>query len=606
MSNRKFSGQVYFIFKLNEYFKNYYRVLQNNRCDSLRGMLRECVVIQNEINENRGDVSRLEKSLDSQFRGLLFWHKNNPLFTHDFFHKPMQTLSSKISNKSDKSEKGDKIAISNHISSFYKRLIKVDIISMHIDIIQEQELTFTQVDSLLNSLVSELLLEGYSLKYLEEWYSENVFKSTEIKELNNTNVGKLLNILKSMTSNSQRFSIILNSWLPQQFKTEFEKEIINNDKFEHIIINNKDDYKIPEIETTFTQKNECGYFLTKVQAVDKYKAIEIAKIAVENLLEVYRQLYNSNSKVIVGAYCFVSNDNVSWLKERIDTNNPIISKKIDSREKEDIIEFIQLRNKIRKEKIDTSDIAILERVLVTINKSTELSLENRLLNMWSCLEYLLAFYHQNSIISKVVEIIPKTLCLYAVKDKMNVLWDRLVHLKEYSKDVELNLQIDLLFEICGDETRPKKYNTRHFSEYLMKGKESEKLYEALNKKIVIQRDMAELHCILDKPNTLADSIKNMHEMISHDLARIYRIRNKLVHSGSDIPDNMEVVISRLNRYITCLMASLIYYMSRTPEVTITEILCSIAQTYEVYLNLLSDKENKPDIKEVVTPYYLFL
>lgn len=90
-----------------------------------------------------------------------------------------------------------------------------------------------------------------------------------------------------------------------------------------------------------------------------------------------------------------------------------------------------LRNEIRISEGDIStSIKQLSNSLGMIKESIEDTPENRLLNSWSSLEYILNSYEGKSIIGKIIDIVPKVIALYLVKDRMNILWDRLLKIKK--------------------------------------------------------------------------------------------------------------------------------------------------------------------------------
>lgn len=542
---KKLQSQLYFIYKLNEYFRNYYHVLQNNRMESLQSILKECIVIQNDINNQKGDTTRLEKSLESQFKGLQFWFKTNPIAKHTTIASSIKILIEKLSVS-----KTDKLTIYHNISSLYKRIRQLNLVALHVDIIQQQNLCFSEVDLLLDSIVSELIFEGCSLKYLEEWYSKNIFKSDQLKKPNEDNISTVLDLIKNIVPPLQKFSVIFYTWLPTETTKAFTTKT-STGFLEHSIVD-CEKLGIDGYHQTFGNKQQFYTLLTSVNALDKYKAIEVSLTSVENYLEVYRQLYNKHDfKTISDTHCYLSIDNKTWLKERISSDDSLFSGRTDAREKDDIKQFIDLRNKLSGQGIYASDILVLERVLFILNKSTELSLENRLLNLWSALEYILAFHHKGSIIQKVIEITPKVLCLYYIKDKMNTLWDRLIRLRDYSKNPALNTELDALISECRKELYPDKYVKERFASYLSSDKPLT-LYKLLTSKVVIQRDLAEVHELLTKPDRLKERLDFVNQAISHDLTRIYRVRNKIVHSGNQIDDNLEVITGRLYRYLNSM------------------------------------------------------
>lgn len=597
----------YFIFKFNEIIKNSYKSLQNIRCDSLRGMLQESLIIMDEMNKNLGDDTRLNKSLESQFKSIIFWYNNNPLYEHKILKKPMKLLVAKLPSTTTKNGMSE---IYNAMSSLLKTTIKpASMVALHIDVLlAKEQLNFADVDALLDSLINELIYEGYSLKYLADWYSNNVFKGEEIKILDDTNIKAIIEKIKNLTSNAKRHELILNAWISEEMRRDFENGVAYNHGTQLELLNEGQLSALNSSATIFSFQNGFGALKLAVSATDKYKAIEIAKKNLERYIEVYRQLHGREDKDVTGKFALVLQDDCSWKNERVDIDDMLLFKNLGEREKEDVKDFIVLRNRINKEGVKSPDIHILERAMFLVNTSSGLAAEHGLLNLWSALEYLVASYNNGSIIGRVIDIIPRVLCLYYIKDKMNVLWEKLMRLRTYIKIAEVKAELEKMHTLCSYATADgkDKYYKEKFAQYLVSA-DAKEMYKILDNNIVIQRDLAELNKLLTKRESLSKQLLIINEAIIHDLTKIYRVRNKLVHSGNNIPENFDVCIGKLHRYINCLIGTIIYYSSKTPEITIAEILSSIIQTHEDYLKTISEATDLKNItSELVAPPYIFL
>ncbi|MFT8321782.1 MAG: hypothetical protein ABF649_12820, partial [Bacillus sp. (in: firmicutes)] len=179
--------------------------------------------------------------------------------------------------------------------------------------------------------------------------------------------------------------------------------------------------------------------------------------------------------------------------------------------------------------------------------------------------------------------------LYLIKDRMNILWDNLVKIKS-SKDYE---KIDVIEEIFSNfSEREEKYDKNKLVEYLSTEQNLKKLYTALEQNVIMQREIAYLREMFISIGTFIVNIKALHESIEHDLTRIYRLRNKLVHSENNVSFNIDIFTIRLNKYINSLIGTLIHYLKRQPNLLISEILNSIHETYEWYISMLENAEIK--------------
>jgi len=586
---RIFNSKKYFLIKIYEYFENRHHVLQNKRCDSIRSLLRDVIYTRDELNGKNGHDERLIKSLKYLHEGIQFWYKENPLFEHEKLKRDFIILIDHLKKNEDTN------MTCNYISSLLKKLDRDNIAGLHIDLLLQREtLPYAIIDKLLDSLVSDLIYEGYSLMYLTQWYKDNI----QVKEITENNIDSVLNKFREIVCKDNKYNVMISCWLPPDLLKEVEetgKLNLNNYTYAKVLPN-----KLESIQDfiKFFPKGGNLLMVSEIEACDKYKAIERVKY-IENYLETYRSLHSSNmGKRVIHPTCLLE-DNTGMKSLPIDHSINGLTYN-DIREKEDFRDFIELRENLRKKRISSTDIAILERALEIIRKSNSVTSETRFLNLWSVLEYLLTFYARNTIIERVRQIIPKVVCLYYVKEKMNVLWERLLPLK--SKDSFTGT--DLLFAECLDSDDNRKYNKSAFIAFLADQHKATTLHNALSENIIIQREIAELNMLLVRFNETRSIVENMHTIVAHDINRIYRIRNKLVHSGRDVPENIDIYSARLYRYLNHLVGTLIFYMKRTPNLTIEEILYSTVETYSWYMDYIKLADAKRD--DIAVPRYLYL
>jgi hypothetical protein len=189
---------------------------------------------------------------------------------------------------------------------------------------------------------------------------------------------------------------------------------------------------------------------------------------------------------------------------------------------------------------------------------------------------------------------------------MNMLWDRM----KYYRYKPIGKSINNFFDECCREGKSFEYDLENYAMVLSDTELAIKLYKEFDFNIIIQREISELNTLLiNKDGILLSVIKDLNELIKQDLNRIYRVRNKLAHSGNNIPENIDTFTYRLYRYVNSLISTLIYHIKRNPELTITEILYSIVETYEWYMEFISAVEKDrqvQNIKDLVSPRYLYL
>lgn len=616
-------GQRYFISKVIEYFDPqqsyiFTKVLQDKRYDSISLMLDEFLEINRDIKEGTSDKSKLKNSLNSSLKSILFHCKQNPLLIKGSFSRDINYLIKKIDAYLKEPNDLSLNTISTSISSLFKRYSSKNLIEEYIDLIIQKSHSYKDIDLIVEYFVSELINLEYSFKYLSEWKkSQKLFKAN-IKSFTAETIGETLSSFKDLIKEPIKYTILLNSWLPDEIKTELESEGVIHINYKYKNPKDEEVEAISQNQLNFSHSDQYKSLTVEVDANDKYKAIEKVVKNIENYLEMYKRFYDFD-KVAVNVNCLLSSDKGEWVKMRTDnTDTQVFSKSIGARENEDIRDFLLLRDKVRKEngKINTT-IMQLNNSFDMLNKSINSTVENRLLNNWSSLEYLLNSYEGKSIIGKIIDIVPKVISLYFVKDRLNILWDKL----QINKGIhEIEIVKDLLRECSKTEN---KYDKNKLVEFLRKESNLEELYSGLEQDAVMHREIAFLREILNDLSKTLENVGKIHDSIEHDLTRIYRVRNKLVHSHNSISYNVDILTIRLNKYVNSLLGTIIHYLKRNPHLDITEVLNSIYETYEWYLDFIKKEYEKNkkiikakseqkatnfvlDIKTLAFPPYLYL
>lgn len=607
-NQRKLDGQRYFIRKLSEYITSekspfFRKALEEKRHDSLIRMFNESLEVDGAIRNNVSDRSKLKNSLNSTLKNLSFHCEQNPWIVKGNFSRDFKYLNDCIKNKlKNENNESFMLAIRNSISALLKRFDSDILIKEYTEFILECSLSFKQIDLLVQYFVSELINMGYSLKYLMEWKKENrkelrTFGGIGKEELE-VRILKLRELIKEPIS----YQVLINSWLPDQLINELKKEgyiEINGNFYKEA------EKFLPQQPELFFPKSDKYYSLiVKITAYDKYKAIEPVVKNLENYIEMYKYLYDFQKPAAVNVNCLLKeNQEGQWIKMRTDTTDAyLFNRNMNHRENSDIKDFLELREKVRKAEENNKSILVLNNSLGMLKSTVEYSPENRLLNNWSSLEYLLNFYDGKSIISKVIDIIPKVICLYHIKDKLNVFWERIILTKE-RKAYKREAILEDLFDQCKKEDN--RFDKFKLIEFLNNDSHLEDLKNYFYKiNIGSYRQIVYIRELLKNNENIHKHIHLLHEELEHDLTRIYRIRNLITHSGNGIDFNVDIYTIRLNKYITSLLGTLIHYIKRQPNLTIEEVLNSIHETYDWYINALNNKGI--DIKIKAFPPYLYL
>lgn len=594
------SAKKYFVSKFINYFKNS-TILLENRMVSFRSLINEMLSIYDEIIKAKNEVekSRLIKAFHYISQELSEYIDNNPIFRSNMYSKNFNEINKiikDINKKNDKFELNVLHRLVTSLRSLNKNLNQMLFTKSHFHIVLDQEkaLSFNDIDIIVNSLINELLY-AHSSVYINRKIDlvhqkiKNLSEHEYIEELDKQ-------FLKNMFENKNIYFYVRLDF-PQELinhlDLDADKSLISKQKFEEKRIITPDNNVI---EHLFPSSKVSYLLYQHIVAADDFKASEILDDNVNRFLEVY-QLLSGNKGLMKGnkgLWKYNLNDDWKFGDLFISTNDITTSK--SSREEEDIKEFIYLRNSRINNDQTGNDMFLLERAYRLININNQMTQENQLLNAWLGLEHVVALYNKDAIIEKIRQVIPKVVALYYVKQKMNELW---LELNRYPDKTE---KLDTFIDMCKTK-ESWKYNKLEFAKKIADKDEVKNLCIALNHDIYIKRNLMELNGLLKKPKQLIAKVETINNNVTNDLNRIYRVRNKIVHSGINIPENIHIITARLLNYNQRLLGTIVHYMKKSNGVTLEEVLNSIVETYDWYIK---DGPEKGNLEEIITPRYLYL
>lgn len=255
-------------------------------------------------------------------------------------------------------------------------------------------------------------------------------------------------------------------------------------------------------------------------------------------------------------------------------NNAKMLNYIDVNYKKQMERFLQLRNNIGNEYTRT-----LERVLYTLNSAKSFTVQNRFLNFWSSLEYILHPFPCFTIIEKARVVVPEVFGLFYLKNNLNIFWSRLTYCMKKKGYSEKYPALQAFIMDCQDEN---DYSTPKVISYLCSVEKHNNILSELTFHIVLERECHELIMPLTEPAKAYKAIQEYFDSIKHDLNYIYRLLNQLIHSAKDIDESLEYISFRLYRYVNSVLSTILYYEEKNSLYNITDILGSIDATYQDY------------------------
>jgi hypothetical protein len=213
------------------------------------------------------------------------------------------------------------------------------------------------------------------------------------------------------------------------------------------------------------------------------------------------------------------------------------------------------------------------------------SVEQRFLNLWIALEHLIrSGVRHKSIIEPMADFLPKTLALN--------------HVHRLGRDVVENvrrLNIRLPFEIIPPF---RNRNVPDLIELCRNEARLATLLNAVNQNPLLDFRLRQFSDIVTDPKRIKAAIDKNYRDINHHLARIYRIRNRIVHSAAH---DLRIwgITANLNYYVRTVLNILLYELSTYdcfPD--LWSVYIKYQTAYDQYLSSL-DKANTTAFQSTV-------
>lgn len=587
----------YFMFKINNLINNSFHTFEEKRMESL---LQYCTLVVDTYEEYHTSVNgeKLKKSYVALLRGLLFQIILHPFGKLEMFDHDFKFLKRIIKKDEDMPEQ----ALGNiHmcVVSLKKKVENVNLVDSYFQCIEKID-DFQDMDFLLETFISDMLYKGISLAFLSKCISK-----MQEKYFENENIDEALQELKLLDRRAEKFIVNIKFTVGGKKQTDRSLELIGKDfsvfgkdKFIYASIWEDSDYYVAQKE---------------IEAIDEIGAVDIVQKEFHSIIDLF-DMWQGTKKCIKDdpLYGVVNGGEVKPVDVK-QINNVRMLSYIDDSHRKQMERFLQLRDLLENEEIET-----LERIFYTLNTAKRFSVQNRLLNFWSALEYTLYQFPRNTIIEKARVVVPKAFTLFYIKNKMNIFWKGLLHYMKKRTDPEKYGHLIEFIKLCRNDD---DYVTKKVVEVLLNDEKTEAISDELTNQVVLQREFMELQMLIAKPSNANKVLSRYYEGIVHDLDYIYRLRNRLIHSAKQYDRYLEFVSMRIYRYVSALVSTILYYKEKNPENTIMDILNSIDVTFDEYQQVIlgyeKDKKKekkKEEINEIDTeggyriirPAYLFM
>lgn len=589
--------QKYYIFKIRDIVNNSFHTLEEKRIDCLIQYLDLCISTYDEYRMAL-DSGKLKKSYEGLIEGIDFQMQNHPfrkldLYRNDFAH--LHRLAMLDEQQRDKELHN----IHRDMVSLRKKLGSADMIGHYIACLKHEE-NYQEMDYLMEALISDLLYKGYSLTYLFEW-----FKKQQDEFMRNGQDVSIIEGLRELDREAIEHTIYIKFIVKSDTQSSPALQLLGK----QFTIQESD--KLP-----FSSRWPDGHFYIaskEYRALDVTKALSMASKEFSAVKELFDMWQGTTGCIRDDLrYGWTEDGNFNMLAVN-KTDNVKMLGYVDSYYRKQMERFLKL-----KDGSESEDIKVLERILYTLNTAKTYKIQNRFLNFWSALEYVLYPFPRFTIIEKARVVVPEVFSLFYIKNKMNIFWSRLTHyLETRCHESELYEAVRFMDE-CKDAS-DGGYDTKKVIAVFQDQERVEKIADSFSKHVVLHRELSELFMLINSPKKAVAAIEEYYEGIRHDLNFIYRLRNQLIHSTKGTDDSLEHISMRLYRYVNSVLSTILYYKEKNSEYTITDILNSIDATYRDYISAWKTKktdrkkaqedEEQLSLQEaykMVRPSYLFI
>ncbi|WP_027339360.1 hypothetical protein [Halonatronum saccharophilum] len=283
--DKNFSAKKYFVYGFKNYIVNDNKILSKKYRPSIRELLCDYIEIHYEISSSQ-EYKKLKNARDELLYSIRFFIKGGVLYNQSLYRIELEMLVKQIEEK----EKNglSYTSIYNTCKALVKKLDKDNIYNHLIEQIKKTE-SFAEVDKVIEVIINELLYDGYSLKYVDNWFNENIINN----ELTYERIDDILDKFKDFKREKEVYVYYLGILNIE----EFDNQILMNHNLKLIRQNDEEISLLNEkYQTNILSYLQCkkasDVFELQVKAMDVYKGLEIMKNTVNSYFQMITYIRN--------------------------------------------------------------------------------------------------------------------------------------------------------------------------------------------------------------------------------------------------------------------------------------------------------------------------
>lgn len=554
--------------------------------------------IENATNET---VNYLKRAREDYIKDILFEVESSPFFQFkNYYSGDLLTIKTIM-----KAKDVDYELLKIILTTFHKKRTVNYFTNVQKILESENRIDFKFVFILVDNVLQEIKYHNFSYEKIKSLlrYSENELSiCLDIQKAYNS-VGDnppfcLIKIEVPSQIENKNLLVIDNIKLYRVFDSEWN---LQSNMYTNLYNDQLEKYYLTDgNKSLYTSKGNLYLFESEsVEGTDYRIKIRKAVKSIESNLKGLVSNTGSRKKNIVHniALTFSDSEPNNFTRFNVNVAGNKATADYKNRYEKNVEEFNNNYLQVfQKENFKLDSFKTIYNLLDLIKNASEMTLENRLVILWSCLEKICVDLNKKAIIQKVLSVITQSHLMYVLKEDLNDIWHRII-------DKKLELEIDVFKQAMVDQTADFiKYKPKELCGILKEMNQENKEY-ILEKDIILAGMIDAFLNNTNNKENIRKYLKIEKSRMEQKIRRIYRHRNILTHTHVQKDFDIIYFVEMLEKYLSGLVSIIIHYTLRNPELTIRDIIYAIDQTFTYYESTIIENEN---IETILKPHYLLL
>lgn len=567
-------GQQFFIFLWLELFNRFTIDTYRFRAMNGKSILIEMIEVLEYVNKGIWDISNVVH-VCAETLSLI---KSDKVLQKEKYLEGLQKSIDELKNKpgSQDNQTRCKILLYNIVNDLKQKYVNEIIKGLKYSLLKEN---LDDIEWYTKSLATELINSGYDREFLYD-SCRNFFFSDDTK----TFTFKLNKFTQYLLKGHSAFTVYLKIY-PNKIDA-YPQRIMDYEFEKNLSISSEN----PKIVDYINTGDRRLFAVSTVDAVDPYSAAIIARSKLGSVLDIMQYGYQNNNFRSEDQCLVYDNDNETYIP--CNSLPGLVGYFKNSGEWLSTIES-QLTKIIKNNDIKQSAKEKLKGALRYFRLSKEaINIEHQFLNLWIALEHLIRTgARHKSIIEPITNFVPKSLALNYISRLIRDVTDNITRCR---------VIIPEPIRAYIDKNAREKFILVVRDQALF-----DMLANADNINPLLKHRLEELRDLLKDSKSIREGMEKNHTDINLHLARMYRVRNLIVHSAAhDL--TITGITANLLFYVNDIINKLLYEMSCFDSFKdLWEVYIKYQFTYDQFVTYLKkDHKNEIRTNQIIKPQTL--